>query len=35
MDDVPEDERKSVAREVADKILARLKEAGALAAAVA
>jgi uncharacterized metal-binding protein len=26
MDDVPEDERKAVAREVADKIIARLKE---------
>lgn len=33
MDDVPEDERKAVARQVADKILARLKGEGALMAA--
>lgn len=32
MDDVPEEERKAVAREVADKIIARLKEQGALMA---
>lgn len=31
-DDVPEEERKAVAREVADKIIARLKESGELAA---
>jgi uncharacterized metal-binding protein len=30
MDDVPEDERKAVARQVADKIMAKLKEQGAL-----
>ncbi len=30
MEDVPEEERKAVAREVADKIIAKLKEAGAL-----
>jgi hypothetical protein len=30
MDDVPEEERKAVAREVADKILANLKKAGEL-----
>jgi len=30
MDDVPEDERKAVARQVADKIIARLKEGGLL-----
>jgi hypothetical protein len=35
MDDVPEDERKAVAQQVADKILAHLKEAGSLAAAAA
>jgi uncharacterized metal-binding protein len=29
MDDVPEEERKAVARQVADKIIARLKEEGA------
>jgi hypothetical protein len=28
MDDVPEEERKAVARQVADKIIARLKEEG-------
>lgn len=28
MDDVPEDERKAVARQVADKIIANLKEEG-------
>jgi uncharacterized metal-binding protein len=33
MNDVPEDERKAVARQVADKILAKLKEEGALVAA--
>ncbi len=32
MDDVPEDERKAVARQVADKIIARLKEEAALTA---
>jgi uncharacterized metal-binding protein len=31
MDDVPEEERKAVAREVADKIIARLVEAAPLA----
>ncbi len=31
MDDVPEEERKAVAREVADKIIARLAQAGQLA----
>ena len=35
MDDVPEDERKAVARQVADKIIARLKEDRALMAAAA
>jgi uncharacterized metal-binding protein len=30
MDDVPEKERKAVSREVADKIIARLKQAGAI-----
>ncbi|HSC93428.1 MAG TPA: putative zinc-binding protein [Burkholderiales bacterium] len=35
MDDVPEDERKAVARQVADKIIAKLKEDGALMAAAA
>jgi uncharacterized metal-binding protein len=35
MDDVPEDERKAVARQVADKIIARLKEDGALTAVAA
>lgn len=30
MDDVPEEERKTVARQVADKIIARLKEPGVL-----
>jgi uncharacterized metal-binding protein len=30
MDDVPEDERKAVARQVADKIIARLKQEGPL-----
>jgi len=33
MDDVPEDERKAVARQVADKIIARLKEEGSVPAA--
>lgn len=33
MDDVPEDERKAVARQVADKILAKLKEGALMAAA--
>lgn len=28
MDDVPEDERKAVARQVADKIIAELKQVG-------
>ena len=32
MDDVPEEERKAVARQVADKIVAKLKRAGAVAA---
>ncbi len=32
MEDVPEEERKAVAREVADKIIAKLKEAGDLPA---
>ena len=32
MDDVPEDKRKAVARQVADKIIARLKEEAALTA---
>jgi len=35
MDDVPEDERKAVARQVADKVVARLKEEDALTAAAA
>jgi len=35
MDDVPEDERKAVARQVADKIIAKLKEEGALMATAA
>jgi DGC domain len=35
MDDVPEDERKAVAREVADKVIARLREQGALTATAA
>ena len=35
MDDVPEDERKAVARQVADKIIAKLKEDGTLMAAAA
>lgn len=35
MDDVPEDERKAVARQVADKIIAKLKEEGALTPAAA
>ena len=35
MDDVPEDERKAVARQVADKIIAKLKEDGALKATAA
>lgn len=35
MDDVPEEERKAVARRVADKIIAKLKEEGALMAAAA
>jgi len=35
MDDVPEDERKAVARQVADKIIPKLKEDSALMAAVA
>ena len=35
MDDVPEDERKVVARQVADKIIAKLKEENALMAAAA
>jgi uncharacterized metal-binding protein len=35
MDDVPEDERKAVARQVADKIIARLKEEGAIRAIAA
>lgn len=35
MDDVPEDERKAVARQVADKIIAKLKEEGVLMAAAA
>jgi uncharacterized metal-binding protein len=35
MDDVPEDERKAVARQVADKIIAKLKEDSALTAAAA
>lgn len=35
MDDVPEDERKATARQVADKIIAKLKEEGALTASAA
>ncbi len=35
MDDVPEEERKAVAREVADKIIAKLKEEGSVATAAA
>ena len=35
MDDVPEDERKAVARQVADKIIAKLKDDRALMAATA
>jgi hypothetical protein len=35
MDDVPEDERKAVARQVADKIIAKLREEGALMATAA
>jgi uncharacterized metal-binding protein len=35
MDDVPDDERRAVAREVADKIIAKLKKDGALTAAAA
>jgi uncharacterized metal-binding protein len=35
MDDVPEDERKAVARQVADKIIAKLKDERALMAAAA
>jgi hypothetical protein len=35
MDDVPEDERKAVARQVADKIVAKLKQQGALTAIAA
>jgi len=35
MDDVPEDERKAVARQVADKVIAKLKEDGALMASAA
>jgi uncharacterized metal-binding protein len=33
MDDVPEDERKNVSRQVADKIIAHLKQVGVIAAA--
>ncbi len=33
MDDVPEEERKAVARQVADKIIASLKHEGAVTAA--
>jgi hypothetical protein len=33
MDDVPEDERKAVARQVADKIISKLKEDRVLVAA--
>jgi uncharacterized metal-binding protein len=32
MDDVPEDERKAVARQVADKIIAKLEQEGTLTA---
>jgi uncharacterized metal-binding protein len=35
MDDVPEEERKAVARQVADKIIAQLRQAGEVAGAVA
>lgn len=35
MDDVPEDERKAVARQVADKIVSKLKEDHILMAAAA
>ena len=35
MDDVPEDERKTVARQVADKIIAKLKGEAALSATAA
>jgi len=35
MDDVPEEERKAIARQVADKIIVKLKEDGALKEAVA
>lgn len=35
MEDVPEDERKATARQVADKIIAKLKEEGALMASAA
>lgn len=35
MDDVPEDERKAVARQVADKVIAKLREQGALTATAA
>jgi hypothetical protein len=35
MDDVPEAERKAVARQVADKIIAKLKEEGASTATAA
>jgi hypothetical protein len=32
MEDVPEDERKAVARQVADKVIAKLKQEGTLTA---
>ena len=32
MDDVPEEERKAIARQVADKIIAKLKQEGSLIA---
>ena len=35
MDDVPEEERKAVARQVADKIIAQLRQAGEIAGAAA
>jgi len=35
MDDVPEEERKTVARQVADKIIAKLKQEGSVATAAA
>ena len=35
MDDVPEDERKAVARQVADTVIAKLREQGALTATAA